>query len=912
MDRTRPLYRWRFGPAEFDEARHELRLGGLPVELESKPLEVLAVLLQHAGEVVTKRELLDQVWYGRVTVEHVLATAVGKLRQALGDEGARMIVTVPRIGYRLVAEVGRVAVGHSHFSELALEPGRPVPGRESFVLERALGQSHASEAWLARQPRSGVLRVFKFATSAARLDLLKREATVSRVLTASLGEREDVARVLDWNFENAPFFLECEYGGQSLSAWAADGLLAALDRPARLALFLTVARAVAAAHGVGVLHKDVKPDNVLVDAAGRVRLTDFGNSRLLDPDRLQHFGITALGLTVDPARDTASGTPMYLAPELLAGQPATVRSDLYALGTLLYQVVVGDLRRPLSPGWERAVADELLCDDIARATDLVPARRLASVAEFIDRLERLEARRQEAIAAREAALRAAQEQAALLRLRARRPWLAAVMLSLVAGLVATLLLQHEAMRARADAEREAARAEAVSRFLNDDILGGANPGAVGFERNPSIRELLDRAAEGLGERFAHDPVSEAVLRVALGQAYHTIGERARAVEHLEAAAQRYAERLGADSRPALLARYHLVRSLAYGSTAADFQRAAALLDEGDRLAGPQLAEEGEIAYRAAVARAHYHFQRLEIPAARQALETADRLQRRLHPDDAHAMAWIRGTLSDALLRSGEPAAAEASARELLAHPMMTPQRVGKGVLAAQRAVLARALRAQGRYPEALELAESAAIDYEAIHGENAYHTLITWSLVTSILDAGGDCEAALPLARQVDQRMMATLGEGSQAALIERGNLGFKETACGDRERGFELLRFAESGLRRHFGDGNVAAHSFRYGLAVGLTDADRHAEAIELLDAVDSAAMIAAESSPGFRYRVQALRGQILYRLGREEEGLALATPALAGLAAIGADAEVLARFRDVAAAAVTALGDGALRPLD
>ena len=71
-----PCYTWRFGTAEFDEARFELRVGGLPVEVERRALDVLAYLLRHAGEVVTKDELLREVWAGRVTVDKVLPNAV--------------------------------------------------------------------------------------------------------------------------------------------------------------------------------------------------------------------------------------------------------------------------------------------------------------------------------------------------------------------------------------------------------------------------------------------------------------------------------------------------------------------------------------------------------------------------------------------------------------------------------------------------------------------------------------------------------------------------------------------------------------------------------------------------------------------------------------------------------------------
>ena len=79
-----PLYRHAFGSVEFDEARGELRVGGLVVDLEQRPLQVLVCLLHHADEVVPREELFDTVWAGRPTVDNVLANAVAKLRKALG------------------------------------------------------------------------------------------------------------------------------------------------------------------------------------------------------------------------------------------------------------------------------------------------------------------------------------------------------------------------------------------------------------------------------------------------------------------------------------------------------------------------------------------------------------------------------------------------------------------------------------------------------------------------------------------------------------------------------------------------------------------------------------------------------------------------------------------------------------
>ena len=242
------LFRWRFGAVEFDESRHELRIAGLPVDMEHKPLQVLAVLLRHVGEVVTKEELFDAVWAGRVTVDHVLATAVGKLRKALDAAGENRIATVPRVGYRLDGPVERVAQGQRLDRAMAFAAGQPGPGRDHFLLERPLGRTLGSEVWLARQPRSRDARVFKFSLGGERLSAIKREATLMRVLRDTLGEREDFVRVLDWNFETEPYFLECEYGGESLPDWVANhDVLAGWDTAQRLGFFLQVATAVDAA-----------------------------------------------------------------------------------------------------------------------------------------------------------------------------------------------------------------------------------------------------------------------------------------------------------------------------------------------------------------------------------------------------------------------------------------------------------------------------------------------------------------------------------------------------------------------------------------------------------------------------------------------------------------------------------------
>ncbi len=376
-----------------------MRVGGTSVDVESKPLDVLRYLLSHAGEAVTKDELLDAVWPGVTVVDGSLATAMSKLRRALGADGDA-IVTLARVGYRLSATVYRTGSVAAAPADLQLTAGESVPRRPGWVLARRLSQAPGSEVWLAEHPKTREQRVFKFAASTERLRSLKREVTLARLLRETLGEREEFVRLLEWDFSATPYFTESAFGGPNLNEWCdARGGLAAVPLGERLDLVTAVAVAVGAAHSLDVLHKDLKPSNILVapgtDDAPRIKVADFGSASLLTPERLAALGITNLGFTLSSEHGSRDllGSVMYVAPELLLGQSPTPASDVYALGVLLYQMVVGDFRKPLAPGWEDDVEDPLLRDDIAASAAGDPTRRLSTAEALSARLRSLDERR---------------------------------------------------------------------------------------------------------------------------------------------------------------------------------------------------------------------------------------------------------------------------------------------------------------------------------------------------------------------------------------------------------------------------------------------------------------------------------------------------------------------------------------
>lgn len=157
------------------------------------------------------------------------------------------------------------------------------------------------------------------------LQRLRREADLARRL-----DHPDIVAVIEAGLQSGGAWLAMErVRGLDLSRYTQRHLL--LPETLVLRIGARVAAALAHAHAHGIVHRDLKPANVLVNLAdGQVKLADFGVAR--DQDATA----TRTGLTL--------GTPSYMAPEQLAGAPATAASDAYALGVMLFELLAG--RRP--------------------------------------------------------------------------------------------------------------------------------------------------------------------------------------------------------------------------------------------------------------------------------------------------------------------------------------------------------------------------------------------------------------------------------------------------------------------------------------------------------------------------------------------------------------------------------------
>jgi serine/threonine protein kinase/DNA-binding winged helix-turn-helix (wHTH) protein len=862
---------WRFADYEFDELARELRVKGRPVDLESKPLDILLQLLLHAGEVVTKEELLESVWPDVMVVDGSLATAVSKLRKGMGDEDHPAIVTVPRVGYRLAVPVYCKTVAAPAGPELGFKAGDLVPGRAQWRLTRSMEISGSSEVWLAENPKTHEQRVFKFAGDGARLKGLKREITISRFLRESLGDRPEFVRILEWNFETLPFFLESEYAGQSLAEWAASqGGLSEIPYEVRLQLLVDVAKAVAAAHDIGVLHKDLKPANILIVPAGnggwQVKLADFGSASLFDPSRLQSLGITNLGFTQTTSLETQplTGTLMYLAPEVLAGQSPSAAADVYALGVMLYQLTVGDFRRPLAPGWEAEIKDPLLREDIADAACGDAAKRLNSAADLVERLLTLDERRIKRDELEAAKLRAQTAERKLAETRARRPWVVLAVIALAAGLVVSVVLYRRASRERDNANRQTAIASAVNRFLADDLLGRSNPFVSG-KSSESLMEAIEQASPGIDRKFKDEPLVAARLHQTIARALDNRTDYPDARLEYDRAAALFKQVDGEISQDAIITQLQRTTLEARSYESGSLPLAESILEQQKALIARLKHPRPDLPVWLASAQGMVALIENNAKSAAENFQAAVQGAESLPEFDESARLTFQQRLGFSYVRLGEGAKAERTFRELIAAFTRIAGPDSPNVLRV-RLNLAQAFMIQNKHAEAIR--EASAIYPEFVSRLGPDHELSMQLLATraqsegslemwddAIRDDFAIYELAVRKQGPLSFFAVATLTDGSLA-----------QCRAGRYREGESNARKAYESSLKAFGARAGLSGATAYTLASCLIGLDRLDEAATLLQQIDAPTVAQLTGDPNWGADVTLAQAEVAYRRGNHD----------------------------------------------
>ncbi|MBJ7499414.1 MAG: winged helix-turn-helix domain-containing protein [Sphingopyxis sp.] len=868
---------WKFSGAEFDEASWALRVEGQAVTLEGKPLEVLHELLLRAGEVVTKDEILDAVWPGVTVVEGSLPTAISKLRKALGSRREQIIETIPRVGYKIASPVAIESIEAPLAPRFAFHAGDTVPGRKQWQLVEPLGDSGAEDVWLARHDKTGEERVFKFADAPDRLRGLKREAALTRLLFAGLGKAAPLPPLLEWNFEASPFFLEYGYGGRDLTAWGAGhGGLARVPLEKRLAVAAMIARAVARMHDLGVLHKDLKPANILLateDGTDTVRLADFGSGRLLDDTVLANFQITDPGsLDPDLARDEPrSGTLAYRAPELVGDAVPTVKSDIYALGMILYQLAVGDFSASLAPGWESRIADRVLRGDILTAAEGDPAARLASASLLAERLETLERRRDEA---RDEAERAVAREAARReeeRRSARRPWIRLAFASLLAGFVASTLFGLYAWHQRSLAFAARDQAETSYAFIAEEVLSSPDPAKSGAEE--TVLDAVKRASASIDTRYVKSPATAARLHLAVARAFHQRSDFDTARAEYARATMLFEKAGEADSEDAVLGRLGSVHLDATSGQPERLEAAgAALAREIARLGertkegriGFALAQsEGAYAYMADIERAEQAFRR--------AVAIASAPDSRVQPTQ---LLKARSSLLLTMLRLGQIEKAEPMARAIVADSTRIRGASSPDTLVTRQHWV-NALSMLGEHERSLRESGPLLAAMQKRFGRDHRFTLALHSARFESLAALGRYDEAASEAKRVWDGAAMQAGPLSHQAIVGQNDYASALCQTARRREALGVLEDAAAKSISAFGSDYALTHTVRYYLGECLLANRRFADADAVYSSIDSTKVAELTGRPTFAATLTAARAEAVLGLGDRQKGQMLLSAA-------------------------------------
>ena len=444
-----------------------------------------------------------------------LSSAVRYALQAADDESFLEEASPP-----IPADALRNAVRRAKTLSELTHPDTPDNARTigRYMLDKKLGSGGMSEVWLAHRTDDALEQ-----TVAIKLlhPFLGTEAeqrfNLERSVLATL-EHESIARILDAGVATGdPAYLVLEYvDGVNITDYCKDNQLTLHQS---LKLFLQICDAVTFAHSRLVVHRDIKPSNVLVTDSGKVKLLDFGIAKLIDKPKQD--GLTRTGFF--------PMTPEYAAPEQIRGRSISTVTDVYSLGTLLYEILTGS--RPFNThGLPPIDIMKLVCDTepkrpsthlptlrgdldsiVLKALESEPSQRYSSVAELAEDIQRF--LRGMPVSARPAA-----PAYKLGKFIKRNRWsvlLSTIVVSVIAFSVANTVIQKQRQ------ELQLARFNAAGALLFglfEQIDPEIYPG-----QKLSPKSLLDYADAQLSQLEAGPQVKVDMLRV-LGVLYARLGE----------------------------------------------------------------------------------------------------------------------------------------------------------------------------------------------------------------------------------------------------------------------------------------------------------------------------------------------------------------------------------------------------
>jgi formylglycine-generating enzyme required for sulfatase activity/tRNA A-37 threonylcarbamoyl transferase component Bud32 len=405
----------------------------------------------------------------------------------------------------------------------------PLPQVPGYEVESVLGRGGMGVVYKARHLRLNRPVALKMALADAYAGPNERERFRREAEAVAALRHPYVVQVYDvGDADGRPYFTMELMEGGSLARKLSGAPQPALQAAALLA---TLAGAVQAAHEAGVVHRDLKPGNVLLTADGTPKVADFGLARRLDADER----LTLLGAVI--------GTPCYAAPEQARGDRGAVgpRTDVYALGAILYECLTG--RPPFRAGTAAATLQQVVADEpvaprrlnpsvpadletiCLKCLSKEPARRYASAEELANDLGRFQAGkpiRARPVGAVERAWKWAR----------RRPTLAVLLGVVLLALVGLTALSVVALDREQKARQQADKARKALDFLLVSIFDLSD--AKNRVNALTPRQFLDIAEKRISKEFEGQPELQAELQTAIDRVYAKLTENAPLAMILEA------------------------------------------------------------------------------------------------------------------------------------------------------------------------------------------------------------------------------------------------------------------------------------------------------------------------------------------------------------------------------------------